>query len=145
MAMFDRKEGEFPPLLYKVGDKIMGYGTGSESLVGGEIIEVVQSTSYLSENSYMVRLEPELCGKEKENGQEPSLWIKEKDVKPFNQEVWNKAFGHWIEHNRLKRASYLSYVRMYRALRGENDNLGDEELWEEIEKRHGIKNEDNKE
>lgn len=147
MIMFDRKEGELPPLLYAVGNKIMGYhvSLGIQSLVGGEIVEAVQSTSYLDENSYKVKLEPELCGKDKEIGKETTLWINEKEAKPFNQDVWNKAVGHWIEHNIFKEKSYLSYVRMHRALRGENDNIGDEELLSDIDKRHGLKDKDNKE
>ena len=141
VAMFDRKEGELPRLLYKVGDKIMGYhnSVGMSSLVGGEIVEAVQSTSYLDENSYNVKLEPELCSLGKENGKEISFWINEKEAKPFNQDVWNKAAAHWMEHNMLKEKSYFAYVRMHRALREENDSLGDEDLRKDIDKRLRIR------
>lgn len=44
MINFDRKDDELPPLLYNIGDKIMGYtiGMGGSMLVGGEIIESTQ-------------------------------------------------------------------------------------------------------
>ncbi len=86
MAMFDRKNGELPPLLYNVGDKIMGYhmSMGVSMLVGGEIVERKQSTSYLDENEYKVKLEPELC-QGCEEGRELTWWINEKEAKLFKQ------------------------------------------------------------
>jgi hypothetical protein len=44
----------------------------------------------------------------------------------------------------LKEKSYLSYIRMHRALREEDDNLGDEELRNYINRRHGLKDKDSK-
>jgi hypothetical protein len=130
MAMFDRDEKELIPLLYNVGDKIMGHenGVGVDMLVGGTVIEVRQSKSYLDNNSYNVDLEPEVVT----GACKGTWWINEKEVKPFKQDVWNRVFGHWKEYLRLKEMSYLEYVKMFRALREENDEIGDEELLEEI-------------
>ena len=133
MAMFDRDKTELIPLLYKVGDKIMGHesGVGVDMLVGGTIIEVRQSRSYLADNSYNVELEPEVCA----GACKGTWWINEKVVKPFNQDVWDRAVKHWKEHLRFKEKSYLEYVKMFKALREENDEIGDEELLKEINKR----------
>lgn len=145
MAMFDRKNGEFPPLLYNVGDKIMGYhmGMGVSMLVGGEIVERKQSTSYLDENDYKVKLGPELCD-ERDVGKDLTWWINEKEAKLFKQAVWENAVRHWLEHGRLQRKGYLEYVRMHKALREEPDDMGDDELEKELEERHGTKKEDKK-
>lgn len=133
MAMFDRDKTELIPLLYKVGDKIMGHhnSVGVDMLVGGTIIEIKQSTSYLADNAYNVRLEPEVCTE----GCKGTWWINEKEVKPFKQDVWDRAVRHWKDHLKLKEKSYLEYVKMFKALREENDEIGDEELLNEINKR----------
>ncbi len=133
MAMFDRDKTELIPLLYNVGDKIMGHenSVGVDMLVGGIVKEVRQSTSFLDKNSYNVELEPEVCT----GACKGTWWISEKEVKPFRQDVWDKAVKHWKEHLKLKEKSYLEYVKMFKALRGENDEIGDEELLEEINKR----------
>lgn len=133
MAMFDREKSELIPLLHNVGDKIMGCesSVGMDMLVGGIIIEVRQSTSFLNKNSYNVELEPEVCA----GACKGTWWISEKEVKPFKQDVWDKAVKHWKEHLKLKEKSYLEYVKMFKALRGENDEIGDTELLEEINKR----------
>jgi hypothetical protein len=140
MIDFDRKEGELPPLLYNVGDKIMGYqmSVGGQMLVGGEIIERQQSTSYLDQNEYKVKLEPELC-EGCEEGKDLTWWIDEKEAKPFKQDVWNKAVRHWLEHGRLQRKGYLEYVRMHRALREEPDDISDDVLEKELEERRKVK------
>lgn len=134
MAMFDRKKDELPPLLYNIGNKIMGYhlSIGGQMLVGGEIIERTQSTSYLEDNEYKVRLEPELL-KGCEEDKDTTWWITEKEAKPFKQEVWNKAVAHWLEHCELQTRSYLQYVKMYRALREEPDDISDEQLQKELD------------
>jgi len=141
MAMFDRKKNELPPLKYNVGDKVMGYHTsiGGQMLVGGVIVEVTQSTSYLNDNEYKVKLEPELCDGAKED---LFWWLNEKEAQPFNQDIWQKTVRHWIEHNRLKAKSYLEYVRMHKALRGEPDDMSDAVLKKELEERHGAKKTD---
>ncbi len=133
MSMFDRDKSELIPLLYKVGDKIMGHenSVGVDILVGGTVIDVRQSTSYLDSNSYNVELEPEICV----GACKGTWWITEKNVKPFKQDVWNKAVKHWKKHLKLKEESYLEYVRMFRALREENAEIGDEELTNELNKR----------
>ena len=115
MVIFDRKKDELPPFVYNVGDKIMGYytGMGMNMLVGGEIVEKKQSTSYLDDNEYKVKLEPELCDGCKEG--ECTWWIEEKEAKPFKQDVWNRVVKHWLEHCSLKSKSYLEYIRMHRA------------------------------
>ena len=140
MAMFDRKKDELPPLLYNIGDKIMGYQTsiGGQMLVGGEIIERKQSTSYLDDNEYKVKLERELCqGCDTEK--DLRWWINEKEAKSFKQEVWNRAVKHWLEHGRLQAKSYLEYIRMHRALREEPDDITDEQLQKELDERHSMK------
>lgn len=137
MAMFDRKEGELPPLKYNAGDKIMGHHTsmGSSMLVGGEIVERNQSTSYLNDNAYVVKLEPELC-----EGRETGTWrITEEEAQPFKQDVWDRAVRHWAEHCRLHRRAYLEYVRMRKALRGEPDDMSDAVLEKELSEKHGAK------
>ncbi len=133
MGMFDRNKGELIPLLYKVGDKVMGHdsGTGIDMLVGGTIIEVRQSISHISDNSYNIELEPEVCT----GACKGTWWIIENDVKLFKQDVWNKAAKHWKEHLKMKEKSYLEYLKMFKALKGENDEIADEELQEEINKR----------
>jgi hypothetical protein len=134
MIDFDRKEDELPPLLYNVGDKIMGYDTsiGGSMLVGGVIIERTQSTSHLDQNEYNVRLEPELCiGREE--GKVITWWIEEKEAKPFKQDVWNKAVKHWLEQGMLQRKAYLEHIRMFRALREEPDDISDDVLEKELE------------
>lgn len=143
--MFDRKPNELPPFLYNIGDKILGYyaSMGMQMLVGGEIVERKQSTSYLDNNEYKVKLEPELC-EGCEDGKDCTWWIDEKEVKPFKQDVWNRAVKHWLEHCRLKSKSYIEYVRMHRALRGEPDDITDEQLQKELDERHGAKKEDKK-
>lgn len=149
MIMFDRKKDELPPLLYNIGDKIMGYhvSIGGQMLVGGEIIERKQSTSYLDENEYSVKLEPELCewnGEGKDSGKDSTWWINEKEAKPFKQDVWNRAVKHWLEHGRLQRKGYLEYIRMHRALREEPDDIGDDELEKELNERHSANKKDKK-
>ena len=138
--MFDRKKDELPPLLYNVGDKIMGYhvSIGGQMLVGGEVVERKQSTSYLDENEYKVKLEHELC-LGCEEGKDSTWWINEKEAKPFKQDVWNSAVRHWLEHGRLQRKGYLEYIRMRRVLRCEPDNMSDDELEKELCERHGRK------
>src|SRR3990167_3720821 len=98
MAMFDRKDGELPPLLYNIGDKIMGYHSsiGGQMLVGGEIVERTQSTSYLDDNEYKIKLELELC-EGCEVGKDITWWIREKEAKPFKQDVWNRTVKHWLQ------------------------------------------------
>jgi hypothetical protein len=112
MTMFDRNKNELIPLLHNVGDKIMGHenSVGVDMLVGGTIIEVRQSTSCLSDNSYNVELVPEVFTEECKG----TWWISEKDVKPFKQDVWDRTVKHWKEHCRLK---------MFKALREENDEI----------------------
>ena len=137
---FERKKGELPPLLYNIGDKIMGYQTsiGGQMLVGGEIIERKQSTSYLDDNEYKVKLEPELC-QGCDVGKDLTWWINEKEAKLFNQDVWNRAVKHWLEHGRLQVKAYLEYIRMHRALREEPDDITDEQLQKELDERHNVK------
>jgi hypothetical protein len=139
MIMFDRKKDELPPLLYNVGDKIMGYhvSIGGQMLVGGEIVERKQSTSYLEENDYKVKFEPELCEGNKE-GKDFTWWINEKEAKPFKQDVWNSAVKHWLEHCRLQRKGYLEYIRMHKALREEPDVLSDSMLEKELDEKHKV-------
>jgi hypothetical protein len=131
MAMFDRGKDELIPLLYNVGDRVMGHenSLGIDMLVGGIVIDVKQSTSYLESNSYNVKLEPEVCTGVACKG---TWWIDDKNVIPFEQDVWNMAVKHWREHLDLKEKSYMEYVRMFRTLREENDEIGDKELREEI-------------
>lgn len=139
--MFDRKENELPPFLYNIGDKIMGFhiSIGGEMLVGGEIIGREQSRSYLNDNEYTVKLEPGLC-EGCETGKEDITWhIGEKEARPFKQDIWDRAVRHWIESNKLKKKSYLEYIRMYRALRGEPDDISDSMLEKELDERHKIK------
>jgi hypothetical protein len=140
MIMFDRKKDELPQLLYNVGDKIMGYhvSIGGQMLVGGEIVERKQSTSYLDENEYKVKLEPELC-EGNEEGKDLTWWINEKEAKPFKQDVWNRAVKHWLEHGRLQRKGYLEFIRMHRALREEPYDISDALLEKELEERHKVK------
>lgn len=143
--MFERKPNELPPFLYNIGDKIMGYQTSIEGhmIVGGEIVERKQSTSFLDVNEYKVKLEPELlegC----EEGESYTWWIDEKEAKHFKQDVWKKAVGHWIEHCKLKSRSYLEYIRMHKALREEPDDITDEQLQKELDERHGVKKENKK-
>ncbi len=139
MITLDRKKDELPQLLYNVGDKIMGYHSsiGGQMLVGGEIVERTQSTTYLDDNEYKVKIEPELC-QGCEEGKDFTWWITEKEAKPFKQDVWNKTVKHWIEHNNLKSKSYLEYIRMHKALREEPDDISDEQLQKELDERHGI-------
>lgn len=137
---FERKEGELPPFIYNVGDKVMGHhlSIGGEMLVGGEVVERKQSTSYLDYNEYKIKLEPELhegC----EEGKDLTWWINEKEAKSFKQDVWNKAVRHWLEHGRLQRKGYLEYIRMHRALREEPDDMSDAVLEKELEERHKVK------
>lgn len=139
MINFDRKEDDLPKLLYNVGEKIMGYHSsiGGHMLVGGEIVEREQSTSYLSENQYKVRLEPELCEGSKE-GKDSTWWITEKEAKQFKQAVWDITVRHWLEHGRLQRKAYLEYIRMHKALREETDDMGDSVLEKELDERHKV-------
>lgn len=131
MAMFDRKKDELPPLLYNVGDKIMGYHSSiGGHIVGGEIVERQRSVSYLDDNEYKVKLEPELC--QGEEGKDITWWISEKEAKPFKQGVWDRAVRHWLEHGRLQRKAYLEYVRMHKALRDEPDDMSDSKLEKEL-------------
>lgn len=134
--MFERKPNELPPFKYNVGDKIMGYHSsiGMHMLVGGEIVEREQSTSYLDNNKYKVKLEPELCGEDKNKGF--TGWLNENEAQPFNQEIWNNAVRHWLKHGELNSKAYLEYVRMHRTLRGENDNISDEELERQLDQIH---------
>lgn len=140
MAMFDRKKNEFPSLKYKVGYKIMGYhtGMGSSMLVGGVIVEATQSTSYLDENEYKVRLELELC-EVCEIGKDLTWRITEEEAQPFKQDVWDRTVRHWIEHCGLQRKAYLEYVRMHKALRGESDDMSDAVLEKELDEMHNAK------
>jgi hypothetical protein len=71
-----------------------------------------------------VKIEPEICA----GIYKGTWWISEKDAKPFKQDVWNRAVGHWKEHIKLKDKSYLEYVKVFKALREENDEIGSEEL-----------------
>lgn len=137
MIMFDRKEDELPPFVYNVGDKIMGYhmSIGGQMLVGGEIVGREQSTSYLDDNKYRVKLEPELCDG-CEVGKDLTWWIDEKNAKPFKQYVWDKAVIHWLEHCRFQREGYLEYIRMHKALREEPSDMSDDVLEKELEERH---------
>lgn len=128
--MFERKKDELPPFKYNVGDKIMGYHTsiGEQMLVGGEITERKQSTSYLDDNVYNVDLEPELR-EGGEVGKVLTWWLNEKEAKLFKKDVWDRAAGHWLEHCRLQRKAYIEYVRMHKVLREESDaDISDEEL-----------------
>lgn len=136
MAMFDIEKDKLPPFKYNVGDKIMGYapGIGVDMLVGGEIIERKQSTSYLNDNKYNVKLESELC-EGCEEGKVLTWWLKEKSAIPFKQDVWKRAAMHWLEHGRLQKKAHLEYVRVHRALRGEPDDMSNEQLEKEIEGR----------
>lgn len=131
--MFEREPDKLPPLLYNIGDKIMGYqaSMGMQMLIGGEIIERKQSTSYIDDNEYKVKLEPDLLEGCKE-GECYTWWLNEKEAKPFKQDVWKKAVGHWLEHLKLKSMSYLQYIRMHRALRDEPDDITDEQLQKEL-------------
>lgn len=133
MALFERDKGELIPLLYKVGDKIMGHesSVGVDMLVGGTVIEVSQSTTHLCDNSYNVELEPEVCV----GACKGTWWINGKGIKPFKQDGWDKAVKHWKEHLKLKEKSLLEYVRMFKALKDENDEIEDEELLKEINTR----------
>lgn len=139
MQMFGRKE--LLPLLYKVGDKIMGFhvSIGGQMLVGGTIVEAKQSTSYLDDNEYSVELEPELCEDGKEIKCEFTWWINEKEAKPFKQDVWDRSVRHWLEHCRLQRKAYLEYVRMHKALREEPDDMSDDVLEKKLDEKHKIK------
>lgn len=143
MIDFNRKKDELPPFLYNIGDKIMGYhvGIGSQMLVGGEIVERKQSTTYLDENEYKVRLEPELC-EECVVMEDITWWISEKEAKPFKQDVWDRTVRHWLEHGRLQRKGYLEYIRMHKALREEPDDMSDAVLEKELDERHSIKKTD---
>lgn len=143
MIDFNRKKDELSPLLYNVGDKIMGYrvSIGGQMLVGGEIVERKQSTSYIDENEYKIKLEPELC-EGCEVGRDLTWWINEKEAKPFKQDVWDRAVRHWLEHGRLQRKGYLEYIRMHKALREEPDDMSDSVLEKELDERHGIKKTD---
>lgn len=134
MVLCERDEEELVPLKYKVGDKIMGHenSVGVDMLVGGTIIEIRQSRSYFGNNSYNVELEPEVCVGACKGG---TWWIIEKGVKPFKQDVWDRAVKHWKEHLKLKEQSLLEYVRMFKALKEENDEIEDEELLREINTR----------
>lgn len=140
MIMFDRKKDELPPFLYNVGDKIMGYrvSIGGQMLVGGEIVERTQSTTYLDDNEYKVRLELELCGG-CEEGKDLTWWMSEKEAKPFKQTVWDRVVIHWLEHCRFQRKGYLEYIRMHKALREEPDDMSDRVLEKELDERHSIK------
>ncbi len=134
--MFDRKEKDIPPLKYKIGDKIMGYhsNVGWHGLVGGEIIEVEQSKSYLSDNEYKIKLEPELCGNDNNGKKEVFTgFLAEGEAQPFKQDVWDRAVDHYIEQGLLQEKAYLESIRMHRALRGEPDNISDEQLKKELE------------
>lgn len=137
--MFDRKKEDIIPLKYKVGDKIMGYHSsiGCHVLVGGTVVEVEQSGSYLNENRYKVTLEPELCDGEKVK--EVTWWIDENEVQLFKQDLWDRAVNHWKTHGELNRKSYLEFIRMHRALRGENDHISDAQLEKELEERQRVK------
>ena len=97
---------------------------------GGTVVEVRQSTSRLYDNHYNVELEPEVVVACK-----GTWWIDGKGVKPFNQDIWNRSVKHWKEYLRLKEKSRLEYVRMFRALKEENDEIEDEELLKEINNR----------
>ncbi len=143
MIDFNRKKDELPPFLYNVGDKIMGYhvSIGGQMLVGGEIVERTQSTTYLDENEYKVKLETELC-EGSEEGKCLTWWISEKEAKPFKQAVWDRAIRHWLEHGRLQRKGYLEHIRMHRALREEPDDMSDTVLEKELDERHSIKKTD---
>lgn len=144
MIDFNRKKDELPPLLHNIGDKIMGYhvSIGGQMLVGGEIVERKQSTSYLDENEYNIKLEPELCEGSKE-GKDSTWWLNEKEAKPFKQTVWDRVVIHWLEHCRFQRKGYLEYIRMHKALREEPDDMSDRVLEKELDERHSIKKTDN--
>ncbi len=132
MALFDREEGDMIPLLYKVGDKIIGYDSvGIDMLVGGTVIEVRQSTSHLHDNHYNVELEPEVVV----GACKGTWWINGKGVKPFKKDIWNRAVKNWKQYLRLKEKSYLEHVRMFRSLKEENDKIEDEDLLKEINNR----------
>ena len=143
MVMFERKKGELPPFRYNIGDKIMGYHSsiGGQMLVGGEIIERTQSTSYLDDNEYKIKLELELC-EGCEAGKDLTWWISEREAKPFKQEAWKKAAEHWLEHGRLQTKAYLQFIRMHRSLREESDDITDERLQKELDERHNAKKDD---
>ena len=131
MIDFDRKKDDLIPLKYKVGDKIMGYNKslGCDTLVGGVIIGAEQSTSYLGDNKYDVKIEHELCEKDVAEGDAKiTWWINEKEAMPFDQEIWNKAARHWLSHLDLKAKSYLEYIRMHRSLRRETDDISDSDI-----------------
>lgn len=136
MINFDRKKDGLPQLLYNVGDKIMGYHSsiGGQMLVGGEIVERKQSASYLDDNQYNVKLEPELCEGSKE-GKDFTWWINEKEAKPFKQDTWDRAVRHWLEHGRLQRKAYLEHIRMHRVLREEPDDISDSVLEKKLYER----------
>ena len=151
MMSFDRKEGEYSPLLYNIGDKIMGFqiSLGGEMLVGGKVIEVEQSKSYLDDNKYNVELEHEIefetelsfCNRERKDGMKITWWLDEKNAQPFDTEVWKKAVAHWVKHNELKRKSYLEYIRMHKSLRKEKaevNDISDEELEKELKERYKV-------
>lgn len=137
MVLFDRKENELLPLKYKVEDKIMGFhiNIAGDMLVGGIIVEVKQSTSYLDDNEYKVKIEPELCS----GDTDLFWWIDEKEAQPFKQDVWDRSVIHWKRHLELKKKSYLEYVRMHKSLRGLPDDMGDSELEKELEDRYKTK------
>lgn len=138
MVMFDRKKDELPPLKYKVGDKIMGHHSsiGGQMLVGGVVVEATQSTSYLSENEYKVKLEHELCD---DVNEDLFWWINEKEAQPFKQSVWNRAVNHWKAHGEFNRKAYLEYVRMHKALREEPDDMSDAILEKQLDELHKAK------
>jgi len=118
MIMFEREK--LQPLKYKVGDKIMGFHKfiGGEMLVGGEVIGVEQSTSYLVDNKYCVKLDG--CG-------EKEWWIDEREAILFKQDIWDKVVKHWNEYEKLSGNAYLEYVRAHKALVGEERSGLDDE------------------
>ncbi len=129
IMMFDREQGKLPPLLYKIGDRIMGYhqNMGGGYLVGGEIIECEQSKSYIDcGNKYKVKLEGELLVLGSEDG-ELYWWLTEKEAQPFDDEIWKKAVEHWIEYGRLHKKAYLEHIKMHRALQ-RKEEISDEDL-----------------
>ena len=84
MARFD-KEPE--TLRYSVGQKVMGYhkSTGGGYFVAGEIIEVEQSDSLLSQNNYKIKgIENDIGGS-----------LSEDEIIPFDQELFDRAYAEW--------------------------------------------------
>lgn len=119
VGTFEREEKE--PLKFKVEDKIMGYhttGYGALMLVAGEIVGAEQSTDYLHDNEYEVKLIPELLDDSMKEG--VTYHLPEKEARPFDGVRVLRAIEHWKNEMRLKADASGEHIKMLKLLYPEN-------------------------